>query len=152
MIRAPGGSAVSTPASGRPTAGFRARQRLVGETPTLKHSTHVADGRQCLPSELGIRRARRRAEPTQSKRLTRIGEWRVTTQPAENDGTPSCRFCRSALRDTVVDLGMSPLCESYLRADQLNQMEPFYPLHVLVCRECWLVQLDQYVSAEHIFD
>jgi hypothetical protein len=51
----------------------------------------------------------------------------------------------------VVDLGMSPLCESYLPADQLNAMEPFYPLHVYVCRECWLVQLEQYVSAEHIF-
>jgi hypothetical protein len=51
----------------------------------------------------------------------------------------------------VVDLGMSPLCESYLPADQLNAMEPFYPLHVHVCRECWLVQLEQYVSAEHIF-
>jgi hypothetical protein len=46
---------------------------------------------------------------------------------------------------------MSPLCESYLRRDQLNEMEPFYPLHVYVCRRCWLVQLEQYVSAEHIF-
>ena len=64
---------------------------------------------------------------------------------------PACRFCQSPLRDTVVDLGMSPLCESYLQADQLNAMEPFYPLHVYVCRECWLVQLEQYVSAEHIF-
>ena len=64
---------------------------------------------------------------------------------------PACRFCQSPLRDTVVDLGMSPLCESYLPADQLNAMEPFYPLHVYVCRECWLVQLEQYVSAEHIF-
>jgi hypothetical protein len=64
---------------------------------------------------------------------------------------PTCRFCQSPLRDTVVDLGMSPLCESYLPADQLNAMEPFYPLHVHVCRECWLVQLEQYVSAEHIF-
>ena len=62
-----------------------------------------------------------------------------------------CRFCGAILRDTVVDLGMSPLCESYLRAEQLNTMEPFYPLHVDVYRRCWLVQLEQYVSAEHIF-
>ena len=47
---------------------------------------------------------------------------------------------------------MSPLCESYLRADQLNQMEPFYPLHVYVCDQCFLVQLEQYVRAEDIFD
>jgi hypothetical protein len=46
---------------------------------------------------------------------------------------------------------MSPLCESYLSRDQLNQMEPFYPLHVYVCGECFLVQLEAYVSAEHIF-
>lgn len=64
---------------------------------------------------------------------------------------PRCRFCASALRHTLVDLGMSPLCESYLRDDQLNQMEPFYPLHVYVCGECFLVQLEAYVSAEHIF-
>jgi hypothetical protein len=63
----------------------------------------------------------------------------------------TCRFCGAALTDTVVDLGMSPLCESYLRAEQLNAMEPFYPLHVYVCRTCWLVQLEQYVSADDIF-
>ena len=62
-----------------------------------------------------------------------------------------CRFCGSSLRHTFVNLGMSPLCESYLTADQLNQMEPFYPLHVKVCEECYLVQLEEYVSAERIF-
>jgi SAM-dependent methyltransferase len=46
---------------------------------------------------------------------------------------------------------MSPLCESYVGLDQLNQMEPFYPLHVHVCGECFLAQLEAYVSAEHIF-
>jgi hypothetical protein len=56
------------------------------------------------------------------------------------------------VRDTVVDLGMSPLCESYVRADQANSMEPFYPLRVLVCRACWLVQLEEYVSAGDIFN
>ena len=75
----------------------------------------------------------------------------MTTTSDGSSGTPACRFCQSPLHDTVVDLGMSPLCESYLPADRLNVMEPFYPLHVYVCRECWLVQLEQYVSAEHIF-
>jgi hypothetical protein len=46
---------------------------------------------------------------------------------------------------------MSPLCERILRADQLNQMEPFYPLNVYVCGECFLVQLQEYVSPEAIF-
>jgi SAM-dependent methyltransferase len=55
------------------------------------------------------------------------------------------------LRDTFVDLGMSPLCESFLSRQQVNQMEPFYPLHVWVCRVCFLVQLEAYVSGEEIF-
>ena len=46
---------------------------------------------------------------------------------------------------------MSPLCESFLPADQLNRMEPFYPLKVYVCSNCFLVQLEEYVSPEHIF-
>jgi len=63
----------------------------------------------------------------------------------------TCRFCQTPLRQTFVDLGMSPLCESYIRYGQLNAMEPFYPLHVKVCENCYLVQLPEYVSREHIF-
>jgi SAM-dependent methyltransferase len=63
----------------------------------------------------------------------------------------SCRFCSTRLIHRVVDLGMSPLCESYLTADQLNHMEPFYPLHVWVCDQCFLVQLDEYVPSKDIF-
>ncbi|HEV7389718.1 MAG TPA: class I SAM-dependent methyltransferase [Gemmatimonadaceae bacterium] len=62
-----------------------------------------------------------------------------------------CRFCGTPFRHTVLDLGMSPLCESFLRADQLNQMEPFYPLRAWVCEACFLVQLEQYVTGEDIF-
>jgi SAM-dependent methyltransferase len=62
-----------------------------------------------------------------------------------------CRFCGAALRHTMVDLGMSPLCESYLTADQLDGAEAFYPLHVQVCEECLLVQLQEYVAPEQIF-
>ena len=68
-----------------------------------------------------------------------------------NDAGPRCRSCGALLHFTLVDLGMSPLCESYLSRGQLNQMEPFYPLHVYVCGECFLVQLEAFVSAEHIF-
>jgi hypothetical protein len=64
---------------------------------------------------------------------------------------PACRFCGSALSSVVVDLGMSPLCERYLVAGQLDEMEPFYPLRVLVCDRCLLVQLQQYVPPEEIF-
>lgn len=63
----------------------------------------------------------------------------------------TCRFCQKPLRQTLVDLGMSPLCESYLSASKLNRMEPFYPLHVYVCDNCLLAQLEEYVSPEEIF-
>ena len=64
---------------------------------------------------------------------------------------PSCRFCKSLLEHTLVDLGMSPLCESFLAVDQLNQRESFYPLHVYVCGNCFLAQLEEYVSPADIF-
>ncbi len=63
----------------------------------------------------------------------------------------TCRFCKSPLQHTLVDLGMSPLCESYLKTEQLNQMEPFYPLHVYVCEGCFLAQLEEYVKPGEIF-
>lgn len=63
----------------------------------------------------------------------------------------SCRSCGTQLEHTFVDLGMSPLCESYVSREGLNQMEPFYPLHVYVCHNCFLVQLEEYVKVEDIF-
>lgn len=64
--------------------------------------------------------------------------------------TEACRFCGGVLHD-FVDLGMSPLCESFLAADELDRMEPFYPLKVLVCGACFLAQVKQYVAPERIF-
>jgi 2-polyprenyl-3-methyl-5-hydroxy-6-metoxy-1,4-benzoquinol methylase len=64
---------------------------------------------------------------------------------------PSCRFCGAATMASFLDLGMSPLCESYVALKDLNSAETFYPLHTLVCTECLLVQLDEYVSASDIF-
>ena len=62
-----------------------------------------------------------------------------------------CRFCGAALQHTFVDLGLSPLCETYPAASDLNRGETYYPLHVYVCEKCWLVQLEEYESAEKIF-
>ncbi|HVX16177.1 MAG TPA: class I SAM-dependent methyltransferase [Pirellulales bacterium] len=70
---------------------------------------------------------------------------------AGGQGRHRCRFCNESLRDVFVDLGMSPLCESFLSADELDRMEPFFPLCAYVCRNCLLVQLPQYVSAADIF-
>lgn len=63
----------------------------------------------------------------------------------------ACRLCGARLTFPFVDLGMSPLCENYLTADQADAPETFYPLRVLLCHECLLVQLPAHVSGEHIF-
>jgi SAM-dependent methyltransferase len=76
----------------------------------------------------------------------------VAMMPEEASATnDACRFCGASHSHVVVDLGMSPLCESFLAADELDRMEPFYPLCVRVCEDCHLVQVKQYVSGEHIF-
>jgi SAM-dependent methyltransferase len=63
----------------------------------------------------------------------------------------SCRLCNMPIRRTMVDLGMSPLCESFRRPDERDGMEAFFPLHALVCDHCLLVQLKAYVTPDHIF-
>lgn len=63
----------------------------------------------------------------------------------------ACRFCGASLDKTFIDLGMSPLANSYVKADESNRMEPFYPLHVYVCNECLLVQLEEFTSPQSIF-
>ena len=62
-----------------------------------------------------------------------------------------CRLCGAPLTRTFVDLGMSPLCESYVPEDRLDAAELFYPLHVRLCEACLLVQLPAYVPGEDIF-
>lgn len=62
-----------------------------------------------------------------------------------------CRFCGAPLHRTFVDLGMSPLCETYPAPADLNRGEIYYPLHTYVCEECFLVQLEEYESPESIF-
>ena len=64
---------------------------------------------------------------------------------------PVCRFCSSVLRRTFVDLGVSPLCESFLSERELHAPESHYPLHVYVCETCFLVQLEEFVPPEQIF-
>lgn len=64
---------------------------------------------------------------------------------------PNCRFCNTEIEHSFVDLGMSPLCQTHITPAQLNSMEPFYPLHAYVCTNCYLVQLDEYVTPDEIF-
>jgi len=64
---------------------------------------------------------------------------------------PKCRFCGQGLRHVFVDLGLSPLANSYLSAEDLNQEERRYPLRVYVCGDCLLVQLEAWETPENIF-
>jgi len=63
----------------------------------------------------------------------------------------TCRFCKAQLRQSFADLGMSPPSNAFLKAEALNEMETFFPLHAFVCTGCWLVQLPQYQTPDSIF-
>ncbi|HZR63539.1 MAG TPA: class I SAM-dependent methyltransferase [Terriglobales bacterium] len=75
----------------------------------------------------------------------------VQQAPSPKAAVKPCRFCGASLHRTFVDLGMSPLCETYPSRADLNRGESYYPLHVYVCEHCFLVQLEEYESAESIF-
>ena len=62
-----------------------------------------------------------------------------------------CRFCQTPLDQTFVDLGMSPLANSYLKTESISLSEKFYPLHTRVCSNCYLVQLEEFESPDYIF-
>ncbi|NTV10998.1 MAG: class I SAM-dependent methyltransferase [Zoogloea sp.] len=76
---------------------------------------------------------------------------RHADRPAEGTDGPVCRFCGAPLDTTFVDLGSSPLCQTHICQDQLQDMEPFYPLHAQVCTRCFLVQLQEFVAPDAIF-
>ena len=67
------------------------------------------------------------------------------------DHAAACRFCGHPLTHSFANLGMSPLCQTHIKAAQLNHMEPYYPLHAYVCERCFLVQLEEYVAPHDIF-
>jgi len=64
---------------------------------------------------------------------------------------PPCRFCAAPLRHVFADLGMSPVANDNVPADQANAMEPFFPLCALVCERCFLVQLAPYETPRPVF-
>ena len=62
-----------------------------------------------------------------------------------------CRHCKSDLRLPFVDLGTAPPSNAYLTAEQLRAPDKWYPLRVVVCETCWLVQTEDYVGAGEMF-
>jgi SAM-dependent methyltransferase len=75
----------------------------------------------------------------------------IVEPDVKTNAEASCRFCGASLRRTFIDLGMSPLCETFPSAEDLNGAESYFPLHVFVCEECLLVQLQEYQSPQKIF-
>ena len=63
-----------------------------------------------------------------------------------------CRHCAAPLMRPVIDLGTAPPSNAYLRREQLDQPERWYPLRVLVCDRCWLVQTQDFAQADQLFD
>lgn len=63
----------------------------------------------------------------------------------------TCRFCATPLEHTFVDLGLSPISNAFVKKENINKHEPFYPLHAYVCGECFLVQLEEFESPDEIF-
>ena len=62
-----------------------------------------------------------------------------------------CRFCNSSLTNIFLDLGMSPMANSFLKSTELDTKEPHYPLCSYVCSNCFLVQLDEFEKPQEIF-
>ena len=63
----------------------------------------------------------------------------------------NCRHCEAFLKNIFIDLGLSPPSNAYLTKNNLHQPEIYYPLKVLVCNQCWLVQTEDYTSADKLF-
>ncbi|WP_239615884.1 class I SAM-dependent methyltransferase [Cohnella mopanensis] len=63
----------------------------------------------------------------------------------------NCRLCGTGLEHLLVDLGSSPLANSFVSLDRLRQMEPTYPLKTFVCSNCYLAQVEEFESPQHIF-
>jgi SAM-dependent methyltransferase len=63
-----------------------------------------------------------------------------------------CRHCQAELRLVFADLGSAPLSNAYLTADMLRVPEKWFPLRVLVCENCWLVQTEDFAKADELFD
>jgi SAM-dependent methyltransferase len=63
-----------------------------------------------------------------------------------------CRHCHQKLTTTFIDLGSAPPSNAYLSEEQLRSPEKWFPLKVVVCNNCWLVQTEDYAGAEDLFD
>src|SRR5258708_6772722 len=78
-------------------------------------------------------------------RLSTASEWRGSVLMT------TCRLCGSASLASIVDLGATPPCERFLTAEQLDEPEATYPLHLRVCTDWWLAQIPPLITPEDTF-
>jgi SAM-dependent methyltransferase len=133
------------------------------DSDTLSQPEHVSRGVSTRQARVPAPRRMVECEnfrlPGPQHRIQYMTDMQTTlmANPESTAGAPvpasqaPCRFCGAPLQHTFVDLGLSPLCESYPAARDLNRGETFYPLRTYVCSRCFLVQLEEYESAEAIF-
>src|SRR4051794_30958573 len=134
-------------------SGALAGRRLEGAGPSRLDTTPLprrgsaVDRR--LVQTLPRRRRRGGSHPRADSALRSLGT--TTVNERSPLATSACRLCGQPLSETFVDLGLSPLSNSYVTPARLSQPERFYPLRVFVCGNCLLVQLEEFESPEHIF-
>ncbi len=87
----------------------------------------------------------------QQESVSRPSESELGTESTLASSAPPCRFCGAPLEHVFVDLGLSPLANSYVRPEDTGKGEHFFPLRVFVCGGCLLVQLEEFESPEGIF-
>ena len=63
----------------------------------------------------------------------------------------NCRHCNETLKDELIDLGKAPPSNNYISSDDINSPENYYPLKVMVCNNCWLVQTQDFNDADELF-
>jgi hypothetical protein len=64
----------------------------------------------------------------------------------------NCRHCEAFLKHTFLDLGYAPLSNAYLSKEDLNRPEVYFPLKIRLCDQCWLMQTEDYVQADKLFN
>ena len=83
--------------------------------------------------------------------MSHVPDNQLSTAPARVPGATDCRHCSAPLELSVVDLGMSPLCQTVCPTRSSSRCEVFYPLHVRACRRCWLLQIPEFVAPDELF-
>lgn len=103
------------------------------------------------PAEYGLilPPLRRMLEPFENAQQNNFK--RFTSVSGSHDIAMNCRHCAHPLSHTFLDLGFAPPSNAYLTSADLKRPEKYYPLQIMVCEECWLVQTQDYADAGDLF-